>query len=248
MSHIILIHGAWAGRWVWDNLLPGLDTAGHVAHAVDLPGNGQDGRAPEDITLATYVSHVQELLETLPGKVFLVSHSGGGVTATQVAEAMPEKVAGVVYIAGMMLPSGVPFGEITGALREQHPDISGIVPHLRWNSARSASTVPAEAAQNIFLHDVPAPQAQAAAARLTAQPEAARAAPPVWTPERYGSLPRLYVEATRDRSVLIAAQRRMQSLTPGAHVVTLDCGHVPQVAAPDALLDALLSFFSATVE
>ena len=44
---VLLIHGAWQGRWVWDRLVPLLQAAGLKTHPVDLPGNGADHRFVE---------------------------------------------------------------------------------------------------------------------------------------------------------------------------------------------------------
>ena len=84
----------------------------------------------------------------------------------------------------------------------------------------------------------------AAAQRFCSQPEGTRALVANWTAERFGRLPRLYVEATEDRSVVLAAQRKMQALVPGAQVVSLPCGHVPQVVQTAAVAEALLAFAS----
>jgi len=40
----------------------------------------------------------------------------------------------------------------------------------------------------------------------------------------------------------LPVQRRMQQLVPGTTVVSLDTGHVPQVAAPGPVADALAEF------
>ena len=85
MADIVLIHGAWAGGWVWNSLQDGLRSAGHRPHAVDLPGNGHDTTPHAEVSLQRYVEHVGALIETLPGPIQLVAHSGGGVTATAVA-------------------------------------------------------------------------------------------------------------------------------------------------------------------
>jgi pimeloyl-ACP methyl ester carboxylesterase len=53
--------------------------------------------------------------------------------------------------------------------------------------------------------------------------------------ERFGRVPRIYIEALRDRSVLLPLQRKMQALVPGATVRSIDCGHVPQLARPAEL-------------
>lgn len=242
MADIVLIHGAWAGSWVWDSLLEGLRDAGHSPHAVDLPGNGHDAAPLAEASLQRYVEHVGALIETLPGPIQLVAHSGGGVTATAVAEAYAERVAGVAYVAGMMLPSGMGFGELCAELSRDFPEVSGIGPYLE--AAPGGSRVPGDAACAVFFHDAPAQAAIAAARRLTVQPDGGRDIAAQWTTTRFGRLPRLYIEAARDRSVLPRVQQRMQQLVPGAERVVLDCGHAPQLAMPGVLLAALVDFFA----
>lgn len=242
MADIVLIHGAWAGSWVWDSLLEGLRCAGHKPHAVDLPGNGHDDTPLAEVSLERYVAHVGRLIESLDGPVHLVGHSGGGVTATAVSEHHAERIAGVTYVAGMMLPSGMGFAALCAEMICDFPEVSGIGPYLQ--PIANCSRVPSDAACAMFFNDAPARAALDAARRLTVQPEGGRDIAARWTVERFGRLPRLYIEATRDRSVLPVVQRRMQQLVPGAERVALDCGHAPQLAATDALLAALLAFFA----
>ncbi|MCQ4297664.1 alpha/beta hydrolase [Pseudomonas stutzeri] len=242
MADIVLIHGAWAGSWVWDSLQDGLRDAGHRPHAVDLPGNGHNDTPLTAASLQRYVEHVGALIETLPGPIQLVAHSGGGVTATAVAERYAERIAGVAYVAGMMLPSGMGFGELCAELSRDYPEVSGIGPYLE--AVSGGSRVPSDAACAVFYHDAPAQAAIAAARRLTVQPDGGRDIAAYWSAERFGRLPRLYIEAAQDRSVLPRVQQRMQQLVPGAERVVLDCGHAPQLAMPDALLAALVDFFA----
>src|SRR3546814_2064558 len=54
--------------------------------------------------------HVVAVVESLDGQCALVGHSGGGIVASQVAELLPSRVTGLVYVAGMMLPSQTDFG------------------------------------------------------------------------------------------------------------------------------------------
>ncbi len=239
---VILIHGAWQGSWAWAGLLPRLARAGIPAHAIDLPGNGTDGRAPEGVRLEDALAQIGALMAALGRPISLVGHSGGGVIASAAAEAFRENVRRVAYVAGMMLPSGMSFGDLQGSLRGQPGFGAGITEHLIWSHAGQISEVPPEAAMEIFFHDCKAGAAADAAARLTPQGEGLRSITATLTPERFGTLPRLYVALRHDRSVTPLAQARMQALVPGAQVIALDTGHVPQLADPAALSAALVPF------
>lgn len=231
-SDLFLIHGAWQGAWVWDALIPELHARGWICHAVDLPENGQPGAPPGPASLEAYVAHCASVM---PAQATVIGHSGAGVIASQLAEDFPERVECLVYLAGMMLPSGVGFSECVRESGLPASEVEGIWPHLEWSADGVFSSVPVQAALDIFLHDVPEPAARLAAGRLTRQRETGRALRANLTPERFGRVPRLYIEATRDRSVVPAMQRRMQALVAGARILSMDTGHVPQAAQPVAL-------------
>lgn len=241
---LVLIHGAWAGSWVWDAIRPMLDASGIRVVTPDMPGSTAHPAEGDQLSLQGCVDHVLQCCADVHGPLFLLGHSGGGVIATQAAEAISERVSGVIYVAGMMLPSGLGFAELTAELRRDIPEAAGITPFLEWSAGRDSSRVPLKAARELFLQDLPGEAAFLAAAKFGEQPEGTRAMIPSWTEERFGRLARLYVEALQDRSVIPAAQRRMQALVPGARVVSLDTGHVPQASAPRALADVIFSFIA----
>lgn len=249
MTDIVLIHGAWQGGWVWHDIEPNLAAAGHRCHAVDLPGSAPDTPDRASVTFADQVAFLQNLIAGIDGKVIVVGHSGGGLAASQIAEEMPDRVMGVVYVVGMMLPDGVRFADVVESCREQAPSASGIWPHL--DHIEGMSVVPADAAIDIFYHDCEPSAAIAAAAKLTPQSNAARDVAPRISEARFGSVPRVYIEALNDRSLVPAVQRRMQELVKGASVRQMDTGHAPMLADPDGLADLLLTSIAeleATVE
>ncbi|RKT13626.1 pimeloyl-ACP methyl ester carboxylesterase [Paraburkholderia sp. RAU2J] len=234
---MLLIHGAWQGSWAWDAWLPKMAARGWACRAVDLPGNGaQPARdAGLDVTLQRYVDALREALDAFAGPVVVVAHSGAGVPASQLAEACPERVACIVYVVGMMLPSAMGYAELVEASAAEVPGAAGIAPYLQWSEDHATTVVPPAAALEIFLHDCPPDAAREAAARLTPQRESGRTLVTSLSAARFGQVPRIYVEALRDRSVLLPLQRRMQALVPGAIVRSIDCGHVPQLARPAEL-------------
>jgi pimeloyl-ACP methyl ester carboxylesterase len=237
---MVMIHGAWQGSWSFDVWRPYLAQRDWQTIAVNLPGNGcdpDDKTAPADVSLQLYIDHVVKLLKSLDRPVVLLGHSGGGIIASQVAEAAPECVECLVYLAGMMLPSGMSYSGLIEQYVAQQPDyeVGGVGPHLHWSADSLTSMVPSHVARAIFVQDIEQAVALQAVAKLRPQPERGRHIQPVLTPQRYGNVPRVYVEALQDNSLKLPFQRLMQSLSPGALRLTLDCGHVPQVAQPQAL-------------
>jgi len=236
---MVLVHGAWQGSWGWSKLLPFLTQRGWQADALDLPGNGVDATPAADVSLDLYVEHVAAAVARHGEPVVLVGHSGGGVVISQVAEAIPDRIACLVYLAGMMLPSGTGFADIIKRLAPDQPEAVGIARHLVWSEDGLSSSVPPDAAIATFYQDCDPVEARWAASKLTPQPERGRAVRPNLTVERYGRVPRLYVEAANDRAVVPAAQALMQELSPGARRVVMDTGHAPQLAQPERLATLL---------
>lgn len=241
---LLLIHGAWQGAWVWDGFRAALARRGdhRPAIAVDLPGNGADGAPPSVASLPAYLAHLDRIVANIGRPFSIVAHSGGGVVASALAERHPGLTHRLVYIAGMMLPSETGFAAMVNHLLPTDPTASGITPWLDWPVPGEISVVPPEAAIAFFLQDFPPALAVPASRRLTPQGERGRALTAHLTPERFGTIPRLYIQALRDRSVTLPLQRLMCERLPGATIRTIDTGHAPHVVAPDALLDILLPF------
>lgn len=240
---VILIHGAWQGSWTFDLLVPLLSERGLRPVAVDLPGNGVDDTPPEAVTLRTYLDHLAAVVDDLGGRATVVGHSGGGIVATAFAEHAPERVSSVIYLAGMCLTDGRDFG----AFQEQVAgpgQVFGVSGDIVVSEDGSTSTVSAEAAITYFLHDADRSVAEQLVARLTPQPEGGRLIASPTTAERFGRIPKLYIEALDDRSMILAAQRAMQAFVPDMPVVSIEAGHVPQFTRAPEVAAAIAEFVS----
>lgn len=240
IAHAVLIHGAWQGSWVWRDFAPLLEASGIMPHAIDLPGNGADDTPLNAVSLDLYLDHVAALIDSLDGDIIIIAHSGGGVVGTALGERYPDRIKAIAYIAGMMLPSDWHFGHVLDAEQAQTKGWLGIGPYLKWSEDKSVSSVPPEAGAKIFLNDMPFDLALEGTKNLTPQAEPGRALQTHWTAERFGTIPRIYVECAQDLSVLQPIQQAMQKLVPGAVNITLDTGHAPHVSQPQVLSDALL--------
>ena len=237
MRHILLIHGAWQGAWAWDLLIPELESYNFKCYPVDMPGNGNgsDKTPPEQVSLDLYMDFLSRQLDEIANRVIVVGHSSGGIIASQLAENEPDRVSGLIYISGMMLPNGMAYSDIVEELLPEHPEVVGIIPYLNWSSDGETSTIAEGAAQKILFQDCPLGIANKAADKLKRHPQRGRAIRPSLTCPRFGLIPRAYIEANLDKSIVLVAQMRMQELVPGAARYGISTGHTPQLSDPRKL-------------
>ena len=90
----------------------------------------------------------------------------------------------------------------------------------------------------MFYEDVSIEDRYRAMERLRPQPIAISTTLVTLTEERFGSVPRWYVECTHDSAVRIARQRAMVKAMP-CKVITMECGHTPFYSQPEELAEHL---------
>ena len=100
MATFVLVHGAWHGGWCWQKVIPFLEAAGHEMYAPTLTGLAE--RAAELSPAIGLDTHIQDVVGLLQEKnlqgVVLVGHSYGGMVITGVVDAVPERIAHLVYL------------------------------------------------------------------------------------------------------------------------------------------------------
>src|SRR5580704_5687398 len=128
----VLVHGGWHNRSTWDRVTPILEANGFAALTLDLPGAGANAIAPaslgrrpfdpaafaaerspiagvtQEARTQAVVALVREAASLSDGRVILVGHSAGGMTISAVAEQVPDLLLAVVYLAGFLVPTGMP--------------------------------------------------------------------------------------------------------------------------------------------
>lgn len=119
---VLLVAGLWLDETVWEDVLPGLEAAGHRPVPVALPGQG-DGRT--DATLEDQVDAVLAAVDGADDGVVVVGHSAACTLAWIAADRRPTAVARVVLIGGF--PDG------DGATYAAFFDIEdGVMPFPGW--------------------------------------------------------------------------------------------------------------------
>ena len=89
-----LVHGPFHGPWCWDGTIAALTRLGHDAVAVAMPGHAADGDSR--VTVAERGDAILSAMQ--PGDV-LVGHSSGGYDICVAADAAPERVGHLVFLA-----------------------------------------------------------------------------------------------------------------------------------------------------
>lgn len=236
MATYILIHGAAHGGWCWHKVEPLLRAAGHKVIAPDLLGLGADTTPVSDLSLARWTDQVAALVEAQPEPVILVGHSRGGLTISEVAERLPERVSRVVYLTAFLLADGQTLHDVAA-----EDERAMVIPNLLVDSDTGVWTIRPEAAVEGFFADCSSEDLAYTFPRLRPEPLFSLSTPIRVTAERFGRVPRTYIECLQDRAITIECQRRMQAVWPCRRILTLDTAHSPFMSAPQALTDALLT-------
>jgi hypothetical protein len=90
----------------------------------------------------------------------------------------------------------------------------------------------------LFYADVSPEDRYRAMERLRPQPLVISTTPVTLTEDRFGSVPRWYIECTHDNAIRINLQRLMVKMTP-CKVLTMECGHSPFFSNPEELVEHL---------
>lgn len=241
MAGFVLIHGSWHGGWCFDDVAERLRAAGHSVVAPDLPGMGGDEAALAAVTLDDWAEfaaqHCRNMKRDLGGApVVLAGHSRGGIVISQAGETAPEAIDALVYICAMMLPPGMSRAGFK-ALEVPNPAFDALV---SYTPEGYGSTITGADPGAVFAQSSPPDLVAAAMARLVAEPHGPRSTPLALTAERWGRIPRTYIECSEDRAIPLSSQRHMQALSPGAKRVTLDADHSPFLSRPAELAAALI--------
>lgn len=235
MSSFVLVHGSWHGGWCWHKIVARLERAGHRALAPDLPGHGRDRQPLAGITLDDYVRCITDILDREPEPVILVGHSRGGIVISQAAEARPDKVRALVYLAAFLVPDGGTALEL--ALTDSD---SLVLPNLQLDRDAGWDMLAEQAYREALYADCSDDDIVLARLLLTPEPSAPAATPLRLSDDNYGQVPRTYIELTRDRAVSVTLQRRMVKAMPCRKVWGLDTSHSAYFSAPDDLTNYLL--------
>jgi len=237
MASFLMIHGGYHGGWAYDALRAPLEALGHVMAAPTLPGMDGNPGAIRAVSLARWTDFAVAEARKLTGPVILCGHSRAGIVVSEAAECAPDAFAASVYLAAYVVPSGLSLKDYL----DDHPLPATL--EKGWSLyGRAPAFVldPLVAGEHFYSLCTPKDRAEAVA-RLVPEPIVPMSTPLHLTDDRFGSVPRHYIECQFDDTVPIALQRTMREGLDWVSVSTLFSDHSPFLSMPDKLAAALHS-------
>jgi pimeloyl-ACP methyl ester carboxylesterase len=216
---VVLVHGAWAGGWIWQRLLPLLAERGVAARTVDLPSC--DGGEGPLVGLDEDERTVRAALDEVEDDIVLCGHSYGGMVVTGAADGHP-RVRRLLYLCAFMPAEGESLlGMFGGAV----PSFWRIRDDLRVEPKRDEAEESEldPAAQELMANG------------LVAQGLTAYTTPPSGIAWR--TIPSTYALCTNDLSIPPDFQRQLAGRA--SELVELPTGHRPQLERPELVADLL---------
>ncbi len=224
MSSYLLVHGAWGSGWVWNDLVPHLEKAGHDVLVVEqLPSAGIDPASLGDLTADA--AHVRLVLDEIEEPVVLVGHSYGGTVITEFAG--HPNVRHSVYLAAFWPKRGQSQFDILG----DGPPPGWIVPR---DDGSMALTDDHEVMWQVLCADLDQARGVAFVSRLVLQSAGSHAIPST-APDR--GHPTTYVICEQDNAVPVPLQESMSAYAD--QVVRLPAAHMAQLSRPEELAEIL---------
>ncbi len=235
----VFVHGGFHAGWCWERTIEELKELGHDGVAVDLPGHGV--RVDEESTLANRRQAIVDVLES--GDV-LVGHSGGGFDMTLAADAAPELVRHITYLAAALPREGRTYPEAM-AMRDHEDgdfdaDTGEMLGYLRFDDDGAMWFADFDGARKYFYHDCDEATARWAFDRLGPERFGDTTVTPVSVPRFWeADLPRSFIVCEQDRSMprwlADTVARRL-----GVEQLSIDASHSPFLSRPRELAELLV--------
>lgn len=234
----VLLHGAFQDASGWDAVIPTLEAAGNTVIAVQLPRRGDDTTPLGEITLQSYRDVVINVIEQQERPVILVGHSFGGMVISEVAEAIPDRIESLVYVAAYLPQNG---DTLAGLASNDHYSLLGQEGNFLLAEDFTYAYVNPDIFASAFCPDCSEEQLVEVGASQVNEPLAPLNEPSTVTEANFGGVNKVYILTAEDVVVSPQLQAFMISRTPVDHVFALDTGHVPFITQPEALANQLLS-------
>lgn len=227
---IVLVHGAFETSAVWGYVVAKLEKDGYTVKNIELPGRTGNEKPMSEVSLALYQQTVARAIADETHPVVLVGHSFGGFTISAEAEAEPEKIKTLVYVAAYLPKNGDSLLSLATADAG-----SKLGPLLNIDKEHGFASVKAGMGGGVFASDGPQPVQEAVSSAVVSEPLAPLGTPVTLSAARFGKVDKVAIRTLRDQVISTSFQAGMIKAGPVRLELTINTGHVPFITQPDAL-------------
>ncbi|KAM0946533.1 putative polyneuridine-aldehyde esterase [Dioscorea sansibarensis] len=248
-SHYVLVHGAGHGAWCWYKLAGLLESAGHKVTAMDLTGCGIDSTNISEVkSVHEYVKPLMEVMAALSSdeRVVIVGHSFGGMSISFAIQAFPQKIAVAVFATAYIGPPGSPLSECfvenfrrtsRGLLLDSQLFFDEGPQNLPTSMVFGEQMLTQKMYQLCPLEDVKLASKLVRPCKFFVSELHDGS---LFTKERYGSVPRVYIKCTKDEILTEDFQQWMINRASVNEVIEIDADHMVMLSKPYELFNHLL--------
>lgn len=231
-KNYVLVHGAWAGGWVWQSVANSLRAQGHTVTTPTLTGLGERQHLlSEAVGLDT---HVQDIVANIEMEglqdVILVGWSYGGMVASGVLARVPDRIKSMVYLDAFIGENGKAVADAFG------PDEPNPIKDFIQNKQNIPPIIPLEVfgvtEQSVIDYVKP---------RLGEQPYKAFLQKSGALKNRPENIPHTYIRCTRFENPTLDEFLQQAQRDAGFNTFILDMSHFPMLTDPEATTELLLS-------
>ncbi|OAE33340.1 hypothetical protein AXG93_4123s1150 [Marchantia polymorpha subsp. ruderalis] len=223
-NEFVLVHGASHGAWCWYKVVTMLETKGYKVTAVDLTSLGRSKVSADSVTsMVQYVKPAVDHITNASSKVILVGHSAAGTVLGYIMELMPEKIE-----KGVFLVANMPAFGILNSTTYASPNMSSVADFTYANGPSAPPTsilFKPDYARQRYYNQSPKRDVTLALSLLSPQPLTPLVGVFNFTPERYGSVRRFYIQTLNDNTSPAAFQEGIVKANPPERHFKIDSDH-----------------------
>jgi pimeloyl-ACP methyl ester carboxylesterase len=234
-NRIVIVHGAFQTAAAWSQVEKLLEAKGHDVDVVDLPGRDAKGDL-KTVNLAAYRDAVTAVIDSKADPVYLVGHSFGGITISNVAESVPTKIKKLIYVAAYLPKSGESLQSLSAQDKKNKFTQTNFVVAKDYSYAEVL-----EADRGLIFANDGQPEIQAMVTKGMVKEPLAPMAEPVTLSAAFEGVAKAYIRTTKDNAVSTPLQDMMIARADVKQVISLETGHAPFITAPVATADAIIA-------
>jgi pimeloyl-ACP methyl ester carboxylesterase len=234
-DRIVIVHGAFQNAAAWSEVEKLLEAKGHDVDVVDLPGRDATGDL-KNINLAAYRDATRAVIDGKAQPVFLVGHSFGGFTISNVAETDTAKIKKLIFIAAYLPKSGESMQSLSAQDKNNKFTQTNFVLAPDYSYAEVL-----QADRGLIFANDGTPEIKAMVTKNLIKEPLGPIAEPVTLSAAFDGVAKAYIRTTKDNAVSTPMQDMMIERAGLKQVISLDAGHSPFITVPEATADAIIA-------